>query len=52
MKNNKLDQFYTNPKVSDYLIKKLNNMFDLKRYKIFVLAEGTGNFIDSLYKLG
>ncbi|WP_322912892.1 hypothetical protein [Mycoplasmopsis felis] len=52
MKNNKLDKFYTNPKVSDYLIKKLNNMFDLKRYKIFEPAAGTGNFIDSLYKLG
>ncbi|MEI2462215.1 hypothetical protein RRG54_02450 [Mycoplasmopsis felis] len=50
MKNNKLDQFYTNPKVSDYLSKKLNNMFELKRYKIFEPAEGTGNFIDSLYK--
>ncbi|WXA52380.1 DNA methyltransferase [Mycoplasmopsis cynos] len=34
------------------MIKKLNNMFDLKRYKIFEPAAGTGNFIDSLYKLG
>ncbi|VEU64857.1 hypothetical protein RRG53_03395 [Mycoplasmopsis cynos] len=52
MKNNKLDQFYTNPKVTDYLVKKIHSMFNLEQYKIFEPAAGTGNFIDSLYKIG
>ncbi|WAM03698.1 hypothetical protein ONA22_01465 [Mycoplasmopsis cynos] len=51
MKNNKLDQFYTNPKVTDYLVKKIHSMFNLEQYKIFEPLAGTGNFIDSLYKI-
>lgn len=52
MKNNLLDQFYTNPKVCDYLVKKIDNMFDLQKFTIFEPSAGTGNFIDSLSKIG
>lgn len=52
MKNNELDQFYTNPKISDYIVKKIDNMFSLKKFNIFEPSAGTGNFIDSLYKIG
>lgn len=52
MKNNKLDQFYTNPKITDEIVNKLAGFFDLENYNFIEPAAGTGNFIDSLHKIG
>ena len=57
MKNNDLDQFYTNPKVVDSLLDKLFSLFyslqlDPNQYQFIEPSAGTGNFIDGLYKKG
>lgn len=57
MKNNDLDQFYTNPKVVDSLLDKLFGLFyslqlDPNQYQFIEPSAGTGNFIDGLYKKG
>lgn len=49
---NKLDQFYTNPKITDYLVHVIHKLFILKDYTFIEPSAGTGNFIDSLYKIG
>ncbi|AAT27581.1 type II DNA methylase [[Mycoplasma] mobile] len=57
MKNNKLDQFYTNPKIVDSLLKIVFDLFyslrnDQSQYTFIEPSAGSGNFIDGLYKLG
>lgn len=51
MKNNEFDMFYTNPKVSDYIVEKIFSFFPSIKSKIFLEpSAGTGNFINSLIK--
>ncbi|WP_051675985.1 hypothetical protein [Ureaplasma canigenitalium] len=52
MKKNNLDQFYTNPRIADYLVKKIDEMFQLEQFTIFEPAAGTGNFIRAFEKRG
>lgn len=53
MKENKLDQFYTNPITSDYIIRIVSNMFEGFITKQFIEpSAGCGNFINSLIKKG
>lgn len=54
---NKLDQFYTNPKIVDELLNDLFSCFYSLRltpqnYFFVEPSAGTGNFIDGLYKIG
>lgn len=52
-KNNKLDQFYTNPKVSDYIVNTIFKCFpSFKSYSFIEPSAGCGNFIDSLLRQG
>ncbi len=52
MKKNKikeLDQFYTNPRTSDYIVNKISKMNLINKYSHFLEpSAGSGNFIDSL----
>lgn len=51
MKNNNLDMFYTNPKVSDYIVEKVFSFFpSIKLNNFLEPSAGTGNFINSLIK--
>ncbi|MDE5617532.1 MAG: hypothetical protein K2I36_01660 [Ureaplasma sp.] len=52
MKNNKFDQFYTNPRICEQIVNQLNSLFDLTKFQFIEPAAGTGNFIDALYKIG
>lgn len=52
MKNNIFDQFYTNPRICERIVKEINNLFDLTKFYFIEPAAGTGNFIDALYKIG
>lgn len=53
MKNNNLDQFYTNPKVCKELVNDFFNMFysiktNLNQYTFIEPSAGSGNFIDAI----
>lgn len=49
----KFDQFYTNPKIADKLVKKLFFLLPNVKNKIFIEpAAGCGNFIDALINHG
>lgn len=53
MKENKLDQFYTNPITSDDIVQKMIDMFEGFTTKRFIEpSAGCGNFITSLVKKG
>lgn len=53
MKNNVYDQFYTNPILSDEIVKLIFNLFpSTKNWKIIEPSAGTGNFINSLINHG
>ncbi|MDK2819515.1 MAG: hypothetical protein KFW07_01630 [Mycoplasmataceae bacterium] len=53
MKKNNLDQFYTNPIVSDKLVEILFRIMPSTKNKYFLEpSAGTGNFINSLLKHG
>ncbi len=53
MKDNNLDQFYTNPLVADELVEILHQLFpSAKNMKFLEPSAGTGNFIDALVKSG
>lgn len=49
----KLDKFYTNPKVSDYLVEKIFSKFPSLKQRFFIEpSAGSGNFVNSLIKNG
>ena len=53
MKNNNLDQFYTNPLVADELVETIHQLLhSAKNMKFVEPSAGTGNFIDALIKSG
>lgn len=52
-KSKELDQFYTNPKVSDFLVSDvMPRYYDLSKFTFLEPSAGTGNFISSLLKSG
>lgn len=53
MKSNSLDQFYTNPLVSDILVKKTFELFpSILNSNFLEPSAGTGNFVESLIQNG
>lgn len=53
MKSKNLDQFYTNPIISDELVKKTIELLpSIKNYSFLEPSAGTGNFIESLINNG